>query len=106
MTEPVFVACKWLDAWADTHESVSIEDAHLKHNATLMETRGWLLVDNEKGVSLFNERCLDVGDGTYRGRTFVPRAMIQSVIPVVKARKPRSTKLKVAEAPKAPPHTT
>jgi len=100
-----FVAVQWWDAWADAHESVSPEDAHQKHKATLMETRGWLLCDDEKGVSIFNERCLDEGDGSFRGRTFVPRAMIHSVEPVGNPRKKRMkpATLKVAESPKAPP---
>jgi len=87
--DPKFVSVVWDDAWADTHESVSQEDAHMKHKATLMETRGWLLVDNDVGVSVFNERCLDEGDGSFRGRTFVPRAMIRTVTIISSPRKPR-----------------
>lgn len=87
--EPVLVTVKWDDAWGDAHESVSPSDVGEKHKPTLMETVGWLLKDDDSGVSLFNERCLDQGDGSYRGRTFIPKAMIVSITPVVKLRKPR-----------------
>jgi hypothetical protein len=87
---PVLVLCVWDDAWGDAHESVTITDADLRHKATVMQTVGWLLRDDEKGVSLFNERCLDQGEESYRGRTFIPRAMVKSVTPVVKPRKKRN----------------
>lgn len=90
--DPVLVQLVWNDAWADLHEQVSVGDVGEKHKATLMETVGWLLRNDEVGVSLFNERCLDQGDGTYRGRTFVLKAMIVSVTPIVKPRKPRRAK--------------
>jgi hypothetical protein len=94
MPEPQFVSCLWLDAWADAHDSVTQADAKDKHKATLMETLGWLLVDDEAGVSLFSERCLDKGDEMYRSRTFIPRQMIKSVTPynLTKPRKARPPK--------------
>jgi hypothetical protein len=87
--EPVLVLAIWDDAWGDAHEIVTIDDASLKHRPTVMQTVGWLLMDTEKGVSLFNERCLDQGEESYRGRTFIPRAMVRSVTPVIKPRKAR-----------------
>lgn len=87
--EPELVKLVWKDAWADLHEQVSVADVGEKHKATLMETVGWLLRNDDVGASLFNERCLDQGDGTYRGRTFVLKTMIVSIIPVTKPRKPR-----------------
>lgn len=77
MTEPRYVECQWLDAWADPVDDVSIEKAAEKHKPLQMETRGWLLVDNEVGVSLFVERTAD--RESYRGRTFIPRGMVISV---------------------------
>ena len=90
MDSPTLVLVVWDDAWGDAHESVSLEDAHLKHRPTVMQTVGWLLRDDEQGVSLFNERCLDQGEESYRGRTFILRAMVKSVMPVIKPRKKRS----------------
>jgi hypothetical protein len=89
MAEPVIVAVQWYDAWADAHENVSLADASERHKPTLMETLGWLVRDTEVGVSIFNERCLDQGEESYRGRTFIPRAMVRSVTPVIKPRKAR-----------------
>ena len=90
---PILVSCRWWDAWADGSDIATVNDAHEKHKATLMETFGWLVVDNEAGVSIFNERCLDKGDESFRSRTFIPRAMIVSVLPILKPRKPRKVPL-------------
>lgn len=91
MTEPRYVTCTWLDAWADPVDDVSLEKAAEKHKPLEMETRGWLLVDNEVGISLFVERTAD--RDSYRGRTFIPKGMIKSVEdfpPIKKRRKPRA----------------
>ncbi len=90
--DPRFVFVTWDDAWGDAHESVSPADVGEKHKPTIMQTSGWLLRDDEVGVSIFAERCLDHGDGTFRGRTFIPRAMIKSIDPAPKPRKPRRSK--------------
>lgn len=83
------VLCVWDDAWSDFAELVTSQDAGLKHRPTVMQTVGWLVIDNDQGVSLFNERCLDQGEESYRGRTFIPRAMVRSVTPVIKPRRAR-----------------
>lgn len=79
---PQLAVVVWEDAWADGGDSVTILDAHEKHRATIMQTLGWVLADDEKGVSLFNERCLDKGEETYRSRTFIPRSLIRSNTPM------------------------
>ena len=84
-----FAVVQWLDAWADAHDSASASDVGLKHKSVAMRTAGWLLADNEAGVSLFSEFCSE--DETYRSRTFIPRAMIVSVA-VVRLVKPRTPK--------------
>lgn len=95
LIELPFVSILWDDAWIDTEEFVTIPSVHIKHKPMPVETRGWLLIDDDKGVSVANERCLE-DEGSYRGRTFIPRAMITSmeVLKTVKPRKPRK-----------PPHT-
>lgn len=72
-----FVTVTWLDAWAEGVDDTTPELAHQRHKPLEMETRGWLLVDDDVGVSLFYERCLE--PLAYRGRTFIPRAMIKKV---------------------------
>lgn len=82
VASPQLAVVVWEDAWADGGDSVTTLDAHEKHRATIMQTLGWLLADDDAGVSLFNERCLDKGEETYRSRTFIPRALIRSVTPM------------------------
>lgn len=93
-----FVVCIWDDAWADATSGTTLQDAHEKHMPTVMETRGWLLVDSDTGVSLFYERCLDKGEEYYRGRTFIPRSLIRSITPV-KLSSPRRPRAKVLHQP-------
>lgn len=84
-----FVSCIWEDAWADATDSIGERDHDSKHKSTIMETMGWLLKDDDAGVSIFNERCLDKGEELYRSRTFIPRSLIKSVtnLKLVKPRK-------------------
>lgn len=56
MSKPPFVIVLWNDAWSDATASVTISNAHDTHKPLVMETRGWLLVDDERGVSIASER--------------------------------------------------
>jgi hypothetical protein len=87
-----FVAVEWEDAWGDSHSEVTIEQVAELHKPKLMITEGRLLASDETGVSLFNERSPE--DGTYRGRTFIPRGMIVSVIHYRLTKKNDGTKSK------------
>lgn len=77
----------WDDAHADASEALSLDDVAVKHRAAVFQTVGWLLRDDGLGVSVANERCLDQGDEVYRGRTFIPRSLIKSIVAVIKPRK-------------------
>lgn len=79
----------WDDAHADASESLTRDDVLLKHRAAVFQTVGWLLREDEKGISVANERCMDEGDEVYRGRTFVPKSLIRSIVPLIKPRKPK-----------------
>ena len=94
MSNPLFVNCIWADAWADAVESVTLKDVAEKHRPMMMETYGWLLYEDNAGVSIAAERCIDKGDESYRGRSFIPRTLIQSISPVklTKSRSPRAKK--------------
>jgi hypothetical protein len=85
--EPRYVTCVWEDAFADGVDDTTPEQAHERHKPLTMETRGWLLVDDEVGISVFYERCLE--PLSYRGRTFIPRGMVKSVEDFPPKRKPR-----------------
>lgn len=85
-----FVTVTWLDAWAEGVDDATVDNVHEKHHPVEMETRGWLLKDDDIGVSIFYERCL--APLSYRGRTFIPRGMIKSVEEFPPKRKPRKKK--------------
>lgn len=95
------VQVTWHDAWVGTTEMETIQDAKLKHKPALMATVGWLLIDDEAGVSVANERCPE--EDSYRGRTFIPRALIVSIEAILapKMRKKRRSKLTIDAAPAA-----
>jgi hypothetical protein len=69
------VVVLWDDAW--TTETPATMDGHLVHKPERITTLGWLMKDDEIGVQLANEFY----DNTYRGRTFIPRAMVVKVTP-------------------------
>jgi hypothetical protein len=68
------VTVQWNDAHA-TSDPVTVAD--LDHDPLLVTTAGWLLRDDEKGITLANERYVVGGVEYFRGKTFIPRGMIQ-----------------------------
>lgn len=67
--------------WNDAHGSsnVDVTERELPHEPKVMTTMGWLLRDDEKGVSIASEKSAEDGVVYYRGHTFVPRGMVRSV---------------------------
>lgn len=51
-----------------------MDEAALKHRPMVFLSPGWLLRSDETGVSVAVEWCET--DDTYRGHTFVPRALV------------------------------
>lgn len=99
-----FVEVVWLDAWVDDDNFATVHGLSLTHKPLVVKTRGWLLVDDTVGVSVANEESTTEDDGkVYRGRTFIPRAMIQSVTPYklagIRPKKPRKPRPKPEAAP-------
>jgi hypothetical protein len=90
--DPQFVLCRWLDAWGEETKEATVASAHEGHRAVPMETIGWLLRQDDKGVSIYCERCTEAKEFVYRGCTFIPTGMIVEVIPfkLTKVRKPSS----------------
>lgn len=89
--EPHLGVVIWDDAKGDSLKQLTLDDVHLFHMPTVMQTLGWILKDDEKGVTIANERCLDIGDETYRSPTFVPRSLVRSVTPF-KLTSPKASK--------------
>lgn len=73
------VVVEWDDAWVDGSDPVNLADAASSHKPKTIVTLGWVLKDDERGISLANEHYAD--EDTYRGRTFIPRAMVRSTTP-------------------------
>ena len=90
---PILAHVVWDDAQSTATESVSLKDIDHHHRSAVMQTVGWLLKEDEKGVSVANERCLDEGDETYRGHTFIPSSLVRSVTPVIKPKVSRKKKV-------------
>jgi hypothetical protein len=90
-TSQPFVIVVWDDAHGSATTDVTIED--LDHKPIVMTTVGWLLRQDERGISVANERCEEGGKTVYRGHTFIPRAMVRSATPMVlvRPRKKRSS---------------
>lgn len=100
---PSFVTCIWKDAWVEAEAGVSLKDAVDKHRPTIMETRGWLLYEDVEGISIAAERCLDANEDYYRGRSYIPKVLIQDLYPL-KIIKPRGQKhVRAASAPTSLP---
>jgi hypothetical protein len=66
----------WDDAWTNEN-AVSLQDVGHTHKPEVITTLGWLLKQDDTGVSLANEFYAE----TYRGRTFIPAPMIKSILP-------------------------
>jgi hypothetical protein len=76
VTKLPLVLVVWEDA--DTGEEAVDRDTVVSyHRPTIVHTLGWVLKDDDVGVTLVNEFYSE----SYRGRTFIPRKMIQSVTP-------------------------
>ena len=81
------VLVEWLDANTGSEDAVDEDTVDSYHKPTSVHTLGWVLRDNEKGMTLVTEYY----DSTYRGRTFIPRICIKAVTEY-KLTKPRVSK--------------
>ncbi len=92
------VEVTWLDAHSPRATDVfNIDDITALdeiHSPLEVTTIGWVLRDNDKGITLANEDC---GDGDYRGLTFILRILIVEVKSVATV---RAKKVKKAEEPR------
>ena len=61
--------------WKDAHGSPA-QFKKKDHAPLIMTTVGWLLCQDDRGLSIANERQ---EDGVYRGQTFIPSGMIQHI---------------------------
>jgi hypothetical protein len=87
---PPLVRVTWADAYGDKEDEVNLEGVGTLHSAEIMHTVGWLVHSDASGVSVCNEKY--GARSTYRGRTFIPAAMVQEITPLSEKRKRRSPK--------------
>ena len=99
VNKPPFVILVWNDANSSSVEVITEENVMQYHVPETMNTVGWLLRDDEIGVSVANETYYETGKPRWRGHTFVPRALVLDVIPV-KLTTPRKKKIKSVEGVK------
>lgn len=92
-----YCACAWSDAHSpaatDVYNLSSIGDIH---GSMTIVTSGWLLRQDDAGVTLASEWC---GGDDFRGITHVPAGMVREVvmIPIPKPKKKRPPKEPVSE---------
>ena len=96
MTEPKLMVLTWNDAWCEAGTEVSLKDVHETHKPVIIETVGWILLSDEEGVSIANEKT---GPDTYRGRTFVLASMVISIKPYRVPRKRRTKAIRDTSVP-------
>lgn len=94
MTTKPLVICTWLDAHGTGIGA--LREHELPHEALEIHTVGWVLRQDEKGISLAAEEC---EDGAWRGVTFVPQVLIKSVKPVLPPRRVRPAKTAATPVP-------
>jgi hypothetical protein len=90
------VLVEWLDANTD-NEGVTEDTVMLHHKPWIIHTLGWLLYEDESGITLVTEYY----DNYYRGRSFIPKGMIKTITPY-KLSQPRKPKT----APKSIPSSS
>ena len=77
MSDLPLVVVTWNDACVDGTDPVNVADAAATHHPKVIVTLGWVLKQDDAGISIANEHYAD--EGTYRGRTFIPKAMVKSI---------------------------
>lgn len=85
------VIVDWLDAWQDQDNFATAHGIAATHEPMPVQTIGWLIKEDDVGVSVANEQSTQDGHDVFRGRTFIPRAMIKSVT-LFNLTKPRTKK--------------
>lgn len=98
MTAPPLAAVTWDDAKATAVEEYDLNEIKTQfHRPARYTTYGLLVVSDDCGVTLATERR---DDGSLRGLTFIPRAMVRDTA-ILSAKPRRARTLKTQETPLA-----
>lgn len=69
-----FALVIWEDANGNATSEYAEDDMPGQHRPAVYHSWGWVVISNERGVTLVNEWCPK--DESYRSRMFLPRGMI------------------------------
>ncbi len=69
----------WNDPQASATDVIDNTTIKNAHKPILVETLGWILLDDEDGISICNERYKSGAEWQYRGHTFIIRSLIVKV---------------------------
>lgn len=89
---------QWVDANTGNDDAVTDDTIDNYHKPTIVNTLGWIMKDDEAGITLVNEYY----DQTFRGRTFIPRICVVTVTDF-KLTKPPKDRAKKAPATNTTP---
>ena len=72
------VVVTWNDAYGDAMQQVWAGD-ELNHRPVVVQSVGFLIREDEIGVTIFQDYIDDSGEPAFRGKQFIPRGMVISV---------------------------
>jgi hypothetical protein len=90
------VIVTWDDPNSSAVEVITEENIDQHHVPEVMETVGWLVKEDERGVSVCNELYYETGKPRWRGHTFIVRSLIKSIQRVKHGSQPRKATRKSA----------
>ena len=99
-----FAIVIWDDPNSSSTEVITDENVVKYHVPAVMKTVGWIIKDDEKGISICNEVFYEHDIPNYRGHTFILRSLIRSVTPF-KLTSPKKGKPHAKSDPVDPPVT-
>jgi hypothetical protein len=76
---PPFVQVDWNDA---ASSNTTVFERGRDHKSCIMKTRGWVVADDDVGVTVASEYFEEEGVTHWRGWTFVPRGMVRKITTV------------------------
>ncbi len=91
MPKQKFVQVTWIDAWEDESNFATAHAIAQTHEPMTVRTRGWLLVDDDTGISLAGEDSAQDGHDVFRRRCFIPRVNVK-LVEELKFSKPRKVR--------------
>lgn len=99
---PSLVMVVWNDAHADLDQAWIQADGW-SHAPLRVTTVGWIVKDDDEGITLFSESIADTESASFRARSFIPRGMIVEITPLA-SKKPRKSPRTTKASRETPPN--